>query len=515
MKTSLVTVCVLGAGESRISSHDWPVNFFCFVQFLAWLGLAWGHFVEDFGNEEMENLGARPKEKKKLGKSEVLKNVACEKSGDGRERNKLCQCKDDERNLRNFVQSNRQKIRPLLEQNYFFKVKNDPDNEEILSTIIGCSSKMKKDSDSGDMEYLDKEVRQWVQSGRHTCVLESLLAHALDNVQKESEKHTNEDMLRKLQELKIKKVDNIISPEARHLAETLGLKKTSKEEVKNVAATVRKSTWTMGPRKRAEFKQQPLEPAEFEKVSISDFLDLSDEEETMATQEKSQSEEAMEQEDESPAMMTKGDLLRETKGKKENELKRDSVAKQIFNKYKKVGCWIDFLHFDAYSVFIFQLPNISPSGNTLLKFTDKVRRTFNKGKKTDEEKEKIKKEPLSIDESHKTASFQDQIRKLEIELAQCKIDKQLVVEENRDMEAIIENLQKDLEKDTVRKRQKKVDETTPAPPNPVLPHRDFPGQRKKTRPKADWLSASRHARLMRTKDLNTSIQKFAGKLDKY
>ena len=150
----------------------------------------------------------------------------------------------------------------------------------------------------------------------------------------------------------------------------------------------------------------------------------------------------------------------------------------------------------------------------MFKLTDKVRKTFNKGRKTEEEKEKIKKEPLSIDGSHKTVSLEDQIKKLENELAQCKVEKQLVVEENRDMETIIENLQKDLEKDTGRKRRKKVDEApTAAPLHPVEPHREFPGQRKKTRPKGDWLSATRHARLMRTKDLNKSIQQFAGKFD--
>lgn len=312
--------------------------------------MAWRDFVEDFDNKEMQNLGARPKEKKKSEKTEVPKNVACEKSGDGRERKKMCQCKDDERNLQNFIQSNRQKIHTLLEQNYFFKI-GDPDEDEVLSTLISCSSKMTKDN--MDMAYLDKEVRQWARSGKHTCVLESLLTQALDNVQKESKKHTNEEMLHKLKDLKIRKVDDIISPEARLLAETLGLNKTSKEEVKNVAANVRMTHRKIAPKKRAEFEQQPLEPSEFEKISISDFLEQSEEEEMMATQVKSASEEDMEKDEESPAMMTKGDLLKETKGKSKKELQRDSVAKQIFNKYKKVGCWIICLHLDAYSFFSF------------------------------------------------------------------------------------------------------------------------------------------------------------------
>lgn len=154
-----------------------------------------------------------------------------------------------------------------------------------------------------------------------------------------------------------------------------------------------------------------------------------------------------------------------------------------------------------------------------MKFTDKVRRTFNKGRKTDEEKERIQKEPLSIEESQqKTESLQEKINKLENELAQCKVEKQLLSEENKDMETVIKNLKNDQEMGTGRKRRKKDADTTegvptPAPPNPVQPQRKFPGQRKKTKPKADWLTATRHARLFRTKDLNKSIQQFAGKLD--
>ena len=152
----------------------------------------------------------------------------------------------------------------------------------------------------------------------------------------------------------------------------------------------------------------------------------------------------------------------------------------------------------------------------MFKFTEKVRRTFNKGRKTEEQKEKIQKEPLSIDESQKTESFQDKIKELEHELAQVKVENHMLVEENKDMEIVIRNLKNDQEMDTGRKRRKKAAETTegvPTPAPPVQTHRDYPGQRKKTRPKGDWLTASRHARLLRTKDLKESIQQFAGKLE--
>ena len=61
----------------------------------------------------------------------------------------------------------------------------------------------------------------------------------------------------------------------------------------------------------------------------------SDQEAVIPTQEL-QPKEEMEIDTEEPAAMTKGDLLNETKGKKEKELKSDSFAKRLFKKYAKV-----------------------------------------------------------------------------------------------------------------------------------------------------------------------------------
>ena len=285
----------------------------------------------------MQNTGARPKEKT-VKKSKRTDEFGVEKAGDERERNKLCLCKGEKDTLQKFNKENRPKIRRLLEQEYFFKIEKPEDDQEVFSTILSCSCMMRKED--VDLVYLEEEIKKWVQKGRHLCVLDKILNDALDNVQKESQKHTNEELLNKLKELNIKRVDNMISPEARDISDTLGLNTTDKEEVKEMATYVRRMTnKELGGVKREQFKKQPIQPAVCTKISMSDLIAIeendSDQEAVIPTQEL-QPKEEMEIDTEEPAAMTKGDLLNETKGKKEKELKSDSFAKRLFKKYAKV-----------------------------------------------------------------------------------------------------------------------------------------------------------------------------------
>ena len=119
----------------------------------------------------------------------------------------------------------------------------------------------------------------------------------------------------------------------------------------------------------------------------------------------------------------------------------------------------------------------------------------------------MKREPLSAYEKNQE-TMEERVKRLEEELSDCKLQNHLLKEENIDMQDVIENLQDEVENQTQRKRKKaRIDETREMV-QPTLPERQFPGQRNRTRPRGDWLTSTRNARLKRTRDLNQSIQQF-------
>ena len=296
------------------------------------------------GARPKEKTGARPKEKTK--KKAKKDNKASEESGlgnfgDARERNRFCTCQGEENTLQEFNKTNRGKIQALLNQNYFYKIDNSPDDEELMTTILSCSCKMPKNK--VDMKHLEQEICRWIDGGRHKCVLEKLLSSATENVEEEAKKHTNEELISKLDQMKLKgkKAELIVSPEARDISDALGLNKT-KEEVIEVVASMRSHLNSLSKVNREDFKKQPIEPSAANRISVSDLIqkDSDDEEEMVQTQELKLSEEGMEVEATGGAeplgILTKGELLAETRGKKEKDLRSDSFAKRVFKNYLKV-----------------------------------------------------------------------------------------------------------------------------------------------------------------------------------
>lgn len=139
--------------------------------------------------------------------------------------------------------------------------------------------------------------------------------------------------------------------------------------------------------------------------------------------------------------------------------------------------------------------------------TTKVRQKLYHNKWTKEQKEAYKEQTVSLPEKKETEEDKNEkMRALEDELRQLKLENTLLSEENQDMEDIIKKMQDEADKNTKRKKVAQVTEV------PAKPDRLYPGQRKQTRPRGEWLKSTRNARLLRTKDLNKSIQQFAGKI---
>ena len=293
------------------------------------------------GARPKEKKGERPKEKtKKKAKTDnkASDESGPQKSGDARERNRFCRCQGEENTLEKFNETNRAKIQALLNQNHFYKIAKNPDDEEILTTILSCASKMRKDD--VDMKYLEEEIRHWVADGRHTCVLEKLLSAATENVEAEAKKHTNEELISKLDQMKLrgKKTETIVSPEARDISDALGLNK-SKEEVQEVVSNMRSQYRNLSRLQKEDFKQKPIEPSEVERISVSDLIQKdSDDEEMVQTQEVRPENMELEGAEggEPLKLLTKGDILEETKGKREKDIRSDSFARRVFREYIKV-----------------------------------------------------------------------------------------------------------------------------------------------------------------------------------